>query len=150
MKPIGIKQWKKGKYYVYGIIDPIRGDSFFYEFSHLDSYCFQEFLNILSQTYPEDLNIIQLDNASFHREKGLKIPQNICLIFQPAHAPEVNPIERVWEHIKGFLSWQIFANLNELRVEVRKILEKLTNKVISNLTAWQHILYALSFVEFYM
>jgi len=41
--------------------------------SHLDTECFQEFLNDFSETYPEDLHIIQLDNGSFHTTPKLKI-----------------------------------------------------------------------------
>ncbi|MFQ3585547.1 MAG: hypothetical protein SNJ85_11615 [Cyanobacteriota bacterium] len=28
----------------------------------------------------------------------MQIPANIILMFQPSHAPETNPIERVWLH----------------------------------------------------
>ncbi|WP_181373893.1 hypothetical protein [Nostoc commune] len=33
----------------------------------------------------------------------LQIPENIILLFQPPHTPQVNPIERFWEEIKIYL-----------------------------------------------
>ncbi|WP_171975552.1 transposase [Brasilonema sennae] len=76
-------------------------ESFFLEFSHLDTDCFQIYLNKLSEQYPEQLNIIQLDNGSFHTTKALQVPPNIIFLFQPPHSPELNPIERLWQYIKN-------------------------------------------------
>jgi transposase len=101
-------------------VEPQTGESFFYEFSHLDTECFEEFLKQFSQQYPQDIHIWQLDNGSFHKAKRLKVPDNILLLFQPSHCPELNPIERLWEHLKGLLSWALFSNLDALRVQVRK------------------------------
>jgi transposase len=60
--------------------------------------------------------IIQLDNGAFHKAKHLKIPENIILLFQPAHAPELNPIEQVWQYLKRRLRWLLPEDLNALRV----------------------------------
>lgn len=94
VKPLGILQLRREKYYVYGVVEPKTGESFFREISHLDTECFQEFINEFSRSYPKDLHIIQLDNGSFHTTPKLKVPENIILLFQPAHCPELNPIER--------------------------------------------------------
>ncbi len=72
--------------------------------------CFQAFLELFSQTYPQDFHILQLDNGSFHQANDLTVPDNIILLFQPSHCPELNPIERLWEYIKSFLGWQLFNN----------------------------------------
>jgi len=53
------------------------------EFSHLDGVCFQIFLEQLALEYPDNLNVVQLDNGRFHHSSNLKIPDNILLIFQP-------------------------------------------------------------------
>jgi transposase len=65
------------------------------------------------------------------------------LLFQPPYTPEVNPIERLWLYIKEFLAWQLFDNLDELRIKIQQILNDLTNKVIGYLTGWSWILHAL-------
>ncbi len=88
-------QWEREAYYLYGVVEPQTGESFFYEFSHLDTECFEEYLKQFSQQYQKDIHIWQLDNGSFHKAKRLKVPDNILLLFQPSHCPELNPIERL-------------------------------------------------------
>ena len=143
VKPIGFVQWQRENYYLYGVVEPKTGESFFYEFSHLDTICFEEFLKQLSQHYPEDFHIIQVDQGAFHQTSWLTIPENIILNFQPSHSPEVNPIERLWKELKKSLRWQLFSNLDELRLAVRKILNKLDQKIIASVTGWNFILEAL-------
>jgi putative transposase len=74
----------------------------------------------------------------------LHISGNIILLFQPSHTPQVNPIERLWEEIKKQLSWELFDNLEALRVAVEEIIAKLSQKVIASVTRWDFILTALS------
>jgi hypothetical protein len=116
IKPKGKVQWQFKATYLYGIVEPATGDHFFYEFTHLNSACFQVFLNLVSAQYQDSILIIQLDQAGAHRAKRLQIPSNIILMFQPSHAPETNPIERVWQHRKPHLRWQLPKNLDELRL----------------------------------
>jgi transposase len=72
------------------------------------------------------------------------LKNHIILLFQPSHTPQVNPIERLWEEIKEELSWELFDNLEALKVAVEKILAKLSQKVIASVTGWDFILEALS------
>ncbi len=137
-------QWQYKTFYLYGVVEPQSGESFFFEFCHLDTICFEKFLELFSQTYPEDLHIIQVDNGSFHSSLQLQLPDNIILLFQPSHSPQLNPIERLWEEIKEKLSWELFDNLEALRVAVENILAKLSQKVITSVTGWDFILEALS------
>lgn len=144
VKPIGKVQWKFVAYYLYGIIEPSSGDSFFLEFSHLDSQCFQVFLNEVSRYSPDCLNIIQLDQGKFHQSDDLKIPENILLIFQLPASPELNPIERFWQYLKNNLSWKLYDELYKLKEEVGKILQGINPQVIASLGGWNYILEALT------
>lgn len=38
-------------------------------------------------------------------------------MFQPSQAPETDPIERVWQHLKFGLRWQLPKNFDELAYE---------------------------------
>ena len=98
----------------------------------------------LSLQYPDEWHIIQVDNAPGHLLSTSELPDNIILLFQPPHCPEVNPTERVWEYIKEFLVRLVFSNLDELRVKLQEILSSLTNHVIGFLTGWSGILHSLS------
>ncbi|PSO63482.1 MAG: hypothetical protein BRC36_08095 [Cyanobacteria bacterium QH_2_48_84] len=47
--------------------------------------------------HPEELHLIQVDNAKAHSAQTLTVPDNVILLFQPPYCPELNPIERVWQ-----------------------------------------------------
>lgn len=148
VKPTGQVQWKFKATYLYGIVEPKTGAHFFYEFSHLNTDCFQAFLNLVSQEYPEDVLILQLDNGAFHKAKRLVVPSNIILLFQPPHCPELNPIERVWQHLKRGLRWELPKDLDELRILFAQRLEQMTEQVIASIVGWDYILEALSVAGF--
>lgn len=158
IKPMGQVQWQFQATYLYGIVEPKTGDSFFFEFSHLNTDCFQVFLNLVSQQFKDDLLIIQLDNGGFHKAKRLQVPANIILLFQPPHcqatfwgeaspqklAPELNPIEQVWQYLKRGLRWSLPTTLDQLRQQLKQRLEALTTQVIASITGRASILNALS------
>lgn len=162
VKPEQIIQWHYDYYYLYGLVEPKGGRSFFYELSHFNSKCFEKYLEKFSQQYAEEIHIIQLDNASVHTAKKLKLPDNVVLLFQlptklelnsslqaavhsaPPYCPELNPIERVWEYLKYHLRSLWFSSLEDLKNQVANILNSLSEKIISSLTAWDYIVNALS------
>ena len=45
--------------------------------------------------------VLVLDGAGFHIAKDLAIPRNITPMRLPAYSPELNPIENVWEYLRG-------------------------------------------------
>ena len=142
-KPVGPVQWNFQSFYLYGAVEPLSGESFFLEFSHLNAECFQLFLDEFSKAYPHNLNVIQLDNGRFHYAKRLTIPDNIVLLFQPPYSPDVNPIERIWQSMKDKLCWINFENLDELRKEVDKIVQFLLPEKVASIAGFDFILSAL-------
>ena len=89
-----------------GIVESAKGERFFYEFSHLNTDCFQLFLDLVSEQFADSFIIMQVEQAGCHRAKRLRLPSNIILIFQPAHSPELNPTPelnpRQWGHSIAF------------------------------------------------
>lgn len=144
VKPVGQVQWQREAFYLYGIVEPKTGEHFFYAFSHLDRVCFEVYLKLVSEQFPHSLNIIQLDHAPAHTAKSLQVPENILLVFQPAHAPELNPIERLWQHLKSAFAWPNYDDLDQLRQALTQELQKLESQTVSSLTGGDFILDALS------
>jgi len=158
IKPIGSWQWLFKAFWLYGAVEPLTGASFFWQFSHVDTQCYQRFLDEFSKAYPDSLNILQVDNGRFHKGKNLIVPENIVLLFQPPYcpatfwgedspqklAPALNPIERLWEHLKADLKWTAFKTLEQLQSKVHQLLAKLTPEVIASITGYSFILDALS------
>ena len=74
VKPQVQVQWDFTYLWLYGAVEPLTGSSFFYEFTHLDTVCFEKFLELFASKYPRDLHIIQVDNGGFHSSLNLSIP----------------------------------------------------------------------------
>ena len=92
------------------------------------------------------LSIIEdhCDLKIFCNTTDLIVPENVILLFQPPYCPELNPIERLWEHLKADLKWSSFKTLEQLQTKVDQLLAKLTPEVIASITGYSFILNALS------
>ena len=87
---------------VIGAVAPEDGALFTVVVSGVDTDVFQAFLDELAATHPArtgERQILVLDNASWHKSRGLHWhhfePQ-----FLPPYSPDFNPIERLWLRIK--------------------------------------------------
>lgn len=58
------------------------------------------FLSELSNHYIRYRMIIILDGAGWHTSKLLEVPENIKLLHLPPYAPELNPVEHIWDYIR--------------------------------------------------
>lgn len=147
VKPVGKVRWPFKATDLYGVVEPATGEHFFYEFTHCNTDCFQRFLELVVQQYPDSILIIQLDQAGWHKAKRLKVPDNIILMFQPAHSPECNPIEQVWQYLKKRLRWKCLKTLDELRELMREQLLALTAEIVASITGRASILAAISVAQ---
>ncbi|MCY4402277.1 MAG: transposase [Candidatus Poribacteria bacterium] len=93
IKPVAEIDYSYASIYLYGAVEPMSGDRFFLEFPYLTVDCFQIFINQFSTTFPDNFNLIVLDNGRFHQAEILEIPDNVVLLFLPPYSPELNPIE---------------------------------------------------------
>lgn len=87
--------------------------------------------------------MIQLDQAKAHQALALHWPDNLIPVLQPAHSPELNPIERLWQFLKRQLQGENFANLSQLRERLQQEFQKLTTEQVASLTSYDFILEAL-------
>lgn len=51
VKPIAPMQWLRENFWLYGAVEPSSGEHFFYEFSHFDSICFQQFIDLFAAAF---------------------------------------------------------------------------------------------------
>ncbi|HFI2666662.1 TPA: IS630 family transposase, partial [Streptococcus suis] len=113
--------------YCYGAVDAHSGESFFIIVGGCNSDWMNEFLDQLSEDYPDDYIILVMDNAIWHKSQTLNIPENIEFIFIPPYTPEMNPIEQVWAEIRkrGFKN-KIFRSLNEIIDKLQEVIQNLS------------------------
>ncbi len=147
VKPVGQWQWQFKAFWLYGAVEPATGESLFLQFSHVDTVCYQRFLDEFSKAYPNSLNILQVDNGRFHTSQDLVVPENVILLFQPPYCPELNPIERLWQHLKADLKWTFFKTLDQLQAKVDQLLTQLVPDMIASVTGYSFILDALSALD---
>ena len=147
IKPIGTWQWLFKAFWLDGAVEPATGASFFLQFSHVDTECFQRFLNEFSPADPDSLNVIPLDPGRFHSGKKLVLSANLILLFQPPYCPELNPIEHLWQYLKADLRWSSFKTLEELQIKLGQLFAELTPEIIAGITGYPLILDALSVIN---
>jgi len=126
--------------YLYGAVEPLTGERFFLEFSHITSECFQCFIEKFSEALTDSLNVLVLDNGRFHQAKSLEIPENI--VFLPPYSPELNPIERLWQDRKAKLFVQTYKTLEAMQAKGTEILGDYSDTAIAKLTGFSHFINA--------
>ena len=71
--------------------------------TRLDTAAMNLFLTELSQAVtPGAHAVVLMDKAGWHTAGDLVVPENLSLVFLPPYSPELNPIERLWLHLRRF------------------------------------------------
>lgn len=142
IKPVAEVASRYESVYLYGAVEPLTGERFFLEFSHITSECFQCFIEKFSEAFADSLNVLVLDNGRFHQAKSLEIPENLVFVFLPPYSPELNPIERLWQDMKAKLFLQTHQTLEALQAKVTEILGHYSDTAIAKLTSFSHFINA--------
>ena len=132
-----LKQQEFESTYFYGAINPLTGERHSLLFPTCDSYCTSLFLNSLSESVSSDkLIVLIMDQAGWHKSQDLKIPENIKLFYLPPYSPQLNPIERLWQHIKKkYLSNRYFENYQEILEAGCDAWNSLTREVVKSISS---------------
>jgi transposase len=88
--------------------------------------------------------VLLLDRAGWHTTGKLKVPRNITLIFLPSRAPELNPVENVWQYMRAnWLSNRVFedyeAILDAACEAWRKLIAEPCTISSIGLRQWAHV-----------
>ena len=76
----------------------------------------EHLIEISAMVAPQAHAVLVCDGAGWHQPGGrLRVPDNITLLNLPPYAPELNPIENVWEYLRGNkLSNTIYENYDDI------------------------------------
>jgi transposase len=59
--------------------------------------------------------VLLLDRAGWHTTDKLDVPKNVTMIFLPSRAPELNPVENVWQYLRAnWLSNRVFETYDDI------------------------------------
>jgi len=101
----------------------------------------------VASRYPDDIILMVVDNASWHKSKGLIIPENIRLYPLLPYTPELNPIEMIWDELREkFFKNNFFKTLSAVTDSLCEGLLFLENnhKIVQSITGWEWIISAFS------
>lgn len=102
--------------YLYGAICPARGIGAALALPFADTEAMQLHLDEISRHVARRAHaVLLLDRAGWHTTAKLNLPRNITLIFLPSRAPELNPVENVWQYLRqNRLSNRIFEGYHAI------------------------------------
>ena len=114
--------------YLFGAICPARGVGAALALPYADTDMMQLHLDEISRNVAGGAHaVLLLDRAGWHTTGKLDVPANITPIFLPSRAPELNPVENVWQYLpQTWLSNTVFENYDAIVVADCNARRKLT------------------------
>ena len=102
--------------YLFGAICPARGTGAALALPFADTEAMQLHLDEIARTVAKGAHaVLLLDRAGWHTTGALADPKNITLILLPSRAPELNPVENVWQYLRqNWLSNRIFETYDHI------------------------------------
>src|SRR5271154_4353213 len=87
--------------YLFGAICPARGVGAALALPYADTDMMHLHLDEISRNVAEGAHaVLLLDRAGWHTTGKLDVPENITPIFLPSRAPELNPVDNVWQYLR--------------------------------------------------
>lgn len=103
----------------------------------------QVFIDAFAHAFPATFNVLLLDNSAVHTTERLRLPANVALVFLPPYNPELNPVERLWQDLRGRMAWRLFDDLDALEGELCTQLAHYTPSVVQSLTCYPYLRQAI-------
>jgi transposase len=73
--------------------------------------------------------VLLLDQAGWHVSRKLTVPANITLMPLPSRAPELNPVENIWQFMReNWISNRVFTSYTDILDHCCEAWNKLTNQ----------------------
>jgi DDE superfamily endonuclease len=111
VRPRGVRQQGFSSAQLFGAVCPERGEGVALVLPEVSTAAMDVFLAELSRAVPAGTHAaLVLDGAGWHVSDDLTVPANLTLVPLPPYSPELNPVERVWEHLRDrWLSHRVLA-----------------------------------------
>ena len=100
MRPKAPRQIVRAFVYVYAAVCMALGKITSLILPYANTEMMNLFLQEVAQDFKDFFVIMLVDQAGWHKSKTLIIPENIRMVRQPPHSPELNPVEHLWEDLR--------------------------------------------------
>jgi hypothetical protein len=100
IRPKAPSQIVRAYMYVYTAVCMALGKMTSLILPHANTQMMDLFLEQVARDFAGYFVIMLVDQAGWHMTKRLKIPENIRLLAQPSHSPELNPVEHIWDDLR--------------------------------------------------
>lgn len=111
--------------------------------SRVNGACMQLFLDEVAARHPHERIVMVLDDAGWHHSESLRLPNNLHLLPLPPYAPELNPVEHLWDELreKAFHN-RVFDSMDALEDHLEASLRTLENDHdrVRSIVAWPWII----------
>ena len=133
--------------YAYAAVSPGDGVLDTLILPSVNGECMQIFVDEIGARHGEENVLMVVDGAGWHRNQELRLPRNLQLLFLPPYAPELNPVEHLWDDLreKSFHN-RVFDSIESLEAHLEQALadfEKSPTRT-RGITGWPWIINALS------
>ena len=111
VRPRGRRQQGFASAHLFGAVCPERDAGVALVLPEVSTRAMGLFLAELARAVPAGVHaVLVLDRAGWHVSADLVVPANLTLVHLPPYSPELNPVERVWLHLRErWLSHRILA-----------------------------------------
>jgi hypothetical protein len=101
--PLMVRDNRHDSVHLFGAMCPARGVGAAIIMPAVNTEAMNEHLKEISTQLAGGAHaVLVLDGAGWHQTGGgLHVPDNITLLSLPPYAPELNPMENVWEYLRG-------------------------------------------------
>ena len=133
--------------YVYAAVSPLDGTLDTLILPFVNGSCMEIFLQEVSARHAKENILMVLDGAGWHKNRSVPLPANLQLLFLPPYAPELNPVEHLWDDLreKSFHN-RVFDSIDALECHLEQALAEFENdsQRAKSITHWHWIVNALS------
>jgi hypothetical protein len=101
VRPRGVRDHRFVSAQLFGAVCPERGQGVALVLPEADTAGMNLLLAELAAALPPQTHaVLVLDQAGWHVSGALQVPANLTLVHLPSHAPELNPVEKVWQYLR--------------------------------------------------
>ena len=104
--------------YITAFVSPATGETSWYVSNGVSKPMFQAVLDAFAHEAgagKDRIILLVLDNAGWHTEPGLVVPEGIRLVYLPPYSPELQPAEHLWELVDEPVVNKHFNSIDDLQ-----------------------------------